>query len=291
MLLENIKCYKKTNRYRCIINAKKSSDLNLWQSIAIFWNPMKMVDIPTLDLDITTFCNLRCEACGKNIPYYKKHEHYSSKMVLHDLKHLLSYINKIYSLSIIGGEPFLNNDIEAVIEFCDQSQQLGYIDIVTNGTVIPKDSVLKRLKGSRVHINISEYQLNAQQQVQRERLIQILQNTDIDYSFKPQEYWKNLGILKNYNYNFNFLRWMYNACPMRNCVVLHNGKLYHCGRSCFCYLEKNIRYEDEILDVRTIYNKNDMKRAIKKFYSIPYLKYCNYCAASFERIPAAVQIH
>ncbi|NCO65816.1 MAG: hypothetical protein COW32_06355 [Candidatus Aquicultor secundus] len=99
---------------------------------------------------ITERCNLRCQHCY--------HESYKStgeleftqlKEVLAKIEQALTVWQKVGSLSLTGGEPFVRkDDLFNLIDTIDESDVIDYFDILTNGTLIsPEDA--KRLQQSR----------------------------------------------------------------------------------------------------------------------------------------------
>jgi radical SAM protein with 4Fe4S-binding SPASM domain len=91
---------------------------------------------------ITDLCNLRCKHCY--------HEQYSQKGLDIDnlLKigvHLCDAIKKwgkIGSFSITGGEPFMRKDsVFRLLDFIENREEVGHVDILTNGTLIDKKDI------------------------------------------------------------------------------------------------------------------------------------------------------
>ena len=75
--------------------------------------------IPFTDIDITTFCNLRCKRCAKCIPYFRERKHFTAEEIRENLELLTRYIDTVYVANIIGGEPFLNPELPEIINMCD----------------------------------------------------------------------------------------------------------------------------------------------------------------------------
>ena len=81
------------------------------------------VTIPAISLFITSRCNLRCEGCSNMIPSYKN----PSDTALDELKahtmNLLEGVDKIYRISVVGGEPFLFSDLGILVDFFNFSEK------------------------------------------------------------------------------------------------------------------------------------------------------------------------
>ena len=61
-------------------------------------------------------------------------------------------------IRVLGGEPFLNKDLDKIINKLLKSNKIQRIEVVTNGTIIPNNKeLLNILSNSRVNISISKY--------------------------------------------------------------------------------------------------------------------------------------
>lgn len=284
--------YAYYNRIKCLRYAKEQGRIYTpMQKLKIFMNLSRSIDIPFLDLDVNTVCNLKCKKCAKCIPL-KKGEVFSAQKVVSDLRLLLNYVDKIHVMSIIGGEPFLNNDIDEVISFCSSCNQIIDIDITTNGTIIPKDKVFLALKDSRVVVHISDYRHIDERLIEnRKKFIEKLEEYKIPYVFFSQEHenWLDFGDIYNRSYNGFERGQVFYQCPLNSCTTYNDKKLYRCGRS--SYLNQNDVIETVMIDVSKIVSRREMRKKIHKFYSASYLKACNYCNKKPESIVPGIQIN
>ena len=94
---------------------------------------------------ITDICNMRCRHCY--------HENYELKglniaNLLNIASHLCDAVKewgKIGSFSITGGEPFTRKEsVFKLLDFFETQDQIGHVDVLTNGTLID-DSIIQRL--------------------------------------------------------------------------------------------------------------------------------------------------
>ncbi len=111
---------------------------------------------------ITELCNLRCRHCY--------HEDYQLiGLELPDLLNIASHLcdaicewGKIGSFSITGGEPFLRkNEVFQLLDFLTNRDEIGYVDILTNGTLINDqvlDNLIKYEKLRRIQISLEGLQ-------------------------------------------------------------------------------------------------------------------------------------
>ena len=98
------------------------------------------MNIENLDLEITRRCTLNCEHCFRG-------DSQNINMSIESLVNIFSSVNKIETLLITGGEPFIAvNELEKMIELIvNNNVKIREIRIVTNGTVL-SSRVLKILK-------------------------------------------------------------------------------------------------------------------------------------------------
>ena len=69
------------------------------------------------------------------------------------------------------------------------------VDVYTNGTICPKDEILKTLKGKRVHFYITDYGDKLSKNI--DRLIESLEKFDLGYYRKPAGNWVDCSRIEN----------------------------------------------------------------------------------------------
>lgn len=91
-----------------------------------------------IEVDLHEMCNLKCVQCTHTSPYFtNKDQNYPLKQFEEDITNL-SKICKIKSFRIVGGEPFLNKDLDKFINIVKQSKIATVIKIFTNGLLLEK---------------------------------------------------------------------------------------------------------------------------------------------------------
>ena len=90
----------------------------------------KYFPVRCVQIEITTYCNLKCKGCYHNIKDYPgKNKH----MPLEDFKMYVDQMPKVDDLKIYGkGEPTLHPDIMEIVEYADKSNKFNDIIISTN---------------------------------------------------------------------------------------------------------------------------------------------------------------
>ncbi len=94
--------------------------------------------IDTIAIEVIERCNLVCSFCTRNAHYKLK-----SLLTFHDFLGITNKIRKnfqdIKHLAISGGEPFLNKDLDKIIEI--SSLLFETVSITTNGTILNKNTI------------------------------------------------------------------------------------------------------------------------------------------------------
>lgn len=232
------------------------------------------ITIPHLGILVTTFCNLNCRNCADLIPK-RKSVNYDIKDVKEDMGRLLNEIDFIKEILIIGGETLLYPQLDQIIDYCAAERKIGKIIITTNGTIKPKEKILKCLADNEVCVRISGYpDIIAPK---REEIIDEYKNNKIEIDNLEGMYWNSIGNTEFRDRNKDQLMEVFSSCEMAYCVTLQkDGLIFYCSRQLSAY-ETDIYpspHKNEYINVR---KSDNLKQDIMKFYELPYLSTCNYC--------------
>lgn len=107
------------------------------------------------------YCSLKCQDCCEHVPYFDHPVFSKCEDILSDCSKLAASSEFIRYIELIGGEPFLHPRFKQVLEGLLRIENVGYIKIFTNGTVVPKEEVLEVLRNPRIVINLSNYTAQA----------------------------------------------------------------------------------------------------------------------------------
>lgn len=109
---------------------------------------------------VTMACNLKCKLCSNYAPYYACPPHESREHFREMMRRYFTIVTHVRKLMITGGEPFLHPHLDEFIwEIQQYKNQLDIFGVITNGGVIPKDSLLQAAKefGEPFHVLIDDY--------------------------------------------------------------------------------------------------------------------------------------
>jgi MoaA/NifB/PqqE/SkfB family radical SAM enzyme len=109
-------------------------------------------------IDITLRCTLNCEMCGAFVPYYDPKPHYSLDYIRKSIDAYFDIVDYFEIMTINGGEPFLHeNIVDIVYYFHKYRTRINKLEIITNGTIIPSDDLIKAFLSLDVFVLIDDY--------------------------------------------------------------------------------------------------------------------------------------
>lgn len=142
---------------------------------------------------INTNCTFRCKHCNMFMPYYKKVIQFGLEEIERDLSLFFARIDYVFTFSFLGGEPFLNPELDAMIEylFSHYKTQVGRIEVITNGSLIPEEKVLKVLHDCNVSVRISDYTGQIPYKDKLNELCRMLDAYEIRYFLEESLQWSD----------------------------------------------------------------------------------------------------
>lgn len=229
-----------------------------------------------INVCITQKCNLKCKYCSHLIPLFNAPIHYELVKILQSIDRFLDAIDYLHHIGILGGEPFLHPDLINIVNKLLGYKKIGYIEILTNGTYIPSDSVLEQISDDRILIRISDYGCSSDKLegfvsklIQHKILYQIYQEHSWhDYGLTNVPHLRNVFQLKN----------IFQTCSSSNCYQIKNSKLYHCAYS-GSIEELHLSGYPNIPSVNLLSNDSaeSIRSKILQLKSLEYISICDFC--------------
>ncbi len=295
------KCYKKfynSNRYitdaeiirRYLVHHQsiyiKWFSLLLTPFLAIklfFSSKNNKLIFPQLCFYVSFHCNLHCESCHA-LMEYSELKNPDIKVFINDLEILFNTVDYIYTISLTGGEPFLNRDLGIFIEYLFENygNQFKRIAIPTNGTVKPDQNTLIVLKkfNDRIDIDISNYGDKST------KIIPVFEKFEIDYTLEDYDNeWFDTGEPISKNRGKDELKKLFWNCGENNsCNNIFNGEFHLCAKSAcgtnFNLIPKNEKF---YYNLRSNDSYEIKKESIKRIKDLDYNISCNYCDFSLKK--------
>jgi len=178
---------------------------------------------------INGVCNLQCEGCCALSQIQDWTKPVDEVIATYELA-----LNRLSPrrVEIIGGEPLLHpNLIEIIEELYRASEPCQCkVQLITNGTLIPSYKYRNSLFG--LAKKYDRFQLLISPHVPTPDTFNLLKRHSVHYRLNDWKFWdcgagmiqsdKNVSFTKHPEWN--------NRCPSAGCRVVHNGRLYRCGR-------------------------------------------------------------
>lgn len=255
------------------------------------FQPLDKIKIKYLELVVTTKCTLKCKDCANLIPLYKNPYSIEFNVIKESILRLLENIDSIERFRILGGEPFLYDDLDKVINLILKEDKIKKVEIVTNGTIYPQNiELIKTMINEKIKVVISDYGGLSKN---KDRLLEMKEKYGVNVELLKIDYWLDYSKIHCRNRSDNDLQEQYTRCN-HQCMSLFNGILYECPR---CghgmdlgIIEKKENEYINLLDENADYIHEEL---IKFFFgNRKFISACNYCDIETEikRIPVAFQL-
>lgn len=241
--------------------------------------------IPRLVVVLGTKCSLRCRECNNLMPYFKTPKDLEADEIVQSIKKLLANVKGILRVELIGGEPFLTNNLAEVMFFLEQQVKVKQIEITTNGTILPKQELIPLLQAENVVIRISDYG----EKICKDRMVEFLTEYNIKYDILHLKNWISPGGVEKRGKSKEELRENYLDCSSGYwCKTLYESKIFACARAASLWALGYMK-EQEYLAVED----NVTQEKIKEFWNREYSTACDYCDIANKKkkyVEPAVQI-
>ena len=252
-----------------------------------------------LVLPITTKCSLRCEKCAAGMQYISEPMDVDFNTVIDDFNRMIELIDWTDRLSIIGGEPFLNRNLDIILQNINlnplSKKKIGYVQIITNGTIVPSDDICKAIADTGTLVFISNYGRLSRS---LDQLCNKLCAYGITYAVSDKSMWSDCEQLNDncivQDTKTRLFRRHEDCCE--RCHEVFRGKFYLCGLLKTMSLIGITPYnKDNYVDIYDIKAKSNIAEYISCNNPLPTAcSWCNGCSTDKWKkteLEAAVQIN
>lgn len=112
----------------------------------------------TVNVHVTERCNLKCKYCAALVQYFERPKHIPLESLIGDVDLLMSKVDFVRDIHIIGGEPFVSPHLAGYLRYLTNYRaNIGSLYLITNGTLVPKQDVIDALREADVLVRISDY--------------------------------------------------------------------------------------------------------------------------------------
>lgn len=268
-----------------------------------------VVDMPRGGFYVTLRCNLRCKLCAAHAPYYKKPWHPTTEELCTQVDRFFELVTHIGHFSLTGGEPLLHQDVDILVRHIKQySSQIGVLELFTNGTIMPKDSVMDAFGeyDGAVKFCIDHYgpdlSVNAERladRIKRELPDAVVELRDYYTQNMHCDGWVDWGIGQVQERTDEEAQEIFNKCSLPqkldfvSCV--NNGVIYPCPQTRRCIELGYIPFDPkEAVDMfDRSYSDLEIQQRINERYTLTILRACKFCNGQCDdskRYPPAEQL-
>lgn len=271
---------------------------HIFPILSVYVNDQLYIELAQISL--TERCSLQCKKCAHACnAVAPKARDMTLEMAKKSADFFFRYVDIIREFVLIGGEPFLYQNLADIIEYIGENYRDKIVDftITTNGTIIPNSSVLELCRKYQMIIRISNYSATIKSLEKKyEKLQKKLNDCQVLYTMGNKEtQWMDYGFETVFrNATEEELIRVFDRCKTP-CREIRGSRYYYCvmARSVSDNLKLNVGKEDylELADL-TKQDKKVILEFDKGFSDKGYLDMCNRCRgaeASDYPIPAAEQ--
>ena len=264
-------------------NLIEDLDFCNYKKIAAIWpyKIAKKIHIWRTDFLLTEKCSLNCTFCNMYMPYYKNQKHRDYKDLENDLN---SYFNKVDFVSVfhlVGGEPLFSPYVAKVLNLINKKykKKIGYLFLTTNGTIEPKEDVLKAMKQINIDIHISDYTKHINYLRKLNNVKDRLTKNNINFLIRKYETWTDFGdpTTEKFKTTKESIE-HFDSCsaPFRG---LHNSKYYYCHLNTSAILaDKFKENKNDYIDLDDKnFNPENLLKLDLGFPKKGYVTFCNNC--------------
>lgn len=195
-----------------------------------YWEKKNQNCLLEVHTAITMRCTFNCKNCNMFVPYYRDKIDYSFLELkeLYDL--FFQYVDFVFCVSILGGEPFLSPYIGEIIDYLGKEyfNKIGVINVISNGGIMPNDKLLEVFDRNNVLVYLSDYSSVIPYGTKITSVVEKFQNRHINCVLRMADQWKDFGFpvivpsIENVDIGDH----------MRSCAPIFHGlndnKFYYC---------------------------------------------------------------
>lgn len=244
---------------------------------------------------LSNVCTLKCKHCCEMVPYYSEKGFVKADVVIENCRKIADACQFTMYVELIGGEPFLHPDIAHILQELLRIDDVGYVKIFTNGTVVPNEQLCAVLKNPRIVIVWSNYQDTLEgtllDNVNKTR--EIFEKEGIEYIYSMSKTWLDFSSFDYVDKSEKDLEKDFEDCFLANCHRLYEGVLYRCPHQYAAMRLGKIKIdENDCVDIDKINSLEELSGKIFDFKNLQYVDACRYCVVPYkaQEVPAGEQL-
>jgi len=244
----------------------------------------------SVDLVVTEKCSLRCADCSNLMQYFAAPRHADFGQAIKSLDTLMGAVDFVEELRLLGGEPFINPELDGYVKYTLSYRNVGAIVLYTNGTVIPTETQMRALKHEKIFVVISDY---GDASRKADEMANVLWEHGISAIMQHIETWQDCALLRCYGRTAEENRKIFQSCCMRNTPSVKDGKLFRCPFASNVAALRAVPPElNQYVELINPIESANLIQGVKGLMGLSVLKVCDYCGGRPNNaftIPAARQ--
>lgn len=239
-------------------------------------------------------CSLRCDNCceGNTDIAAADKKFTPMQTILADVRKMAAASDFITVLDFAGGEPFLHPELVEILQAVRAIDNIGFINIFTNGTVPPKERLLQELRHERVTVNVSSYSLHVTK-AQREHIdttLNALQSNGCQWFMNENKTWLDCSSFDFVPQDEATLKHRFANCFLADCQRLDRGVLYRCVHQYAGVVTGQHPHAPEAFNIHQ-FTDQELAKKLDWFNTLPYISTCSHCRLPFDAqvVPAGEQ--
>ena len=248
----------------------------------------QLLKAKSLDVVLTERCSLKCVDCSNLMQYYDKPIGAEVEVLVQTLRNFLETVDYVSELRLIGGEPLVSKNVERVLDTIYEYSNFDKIVLYTNGTVVPKESLLKKFQDRRVWVKISDYGSVSRK---AELVANTCKSWGINCIHEQVTEWEDVGRILFRGRTVAENKVVFGNCCVNDTLTLLHGQLYACPFSAHTDNLGVLKNADaDKVDMLNLENLKDRIRSIYQDKNV--LVACNLCNGRdhiVDKVVAGVQ--
>lgn len=176
---------------------------------------------------ITERCSLKCRQCISCMQYFQDPQHADIETMFKTIDRLDDLVDFVPHVCVSGGEAFLHPELPRLLRKLRSKKYCGYIEVLTNGTLLPRADVMAALKETDSVVHISDYGPLSKN---KDRLIALMSENGIGVESHRHPHWfKAMEFVPAGSYEDARAR--YEVCD-RPCTCVIGEELWVCSVLC-----------------------------------------------------------
>ena len=179
----------------------------------------------SLDIVISTRCSLKCQDCSNLMQYYKNPDNITYADVRKYFDTLISKIEHIYEVRIIGGEPFMNKEAYEIIKFFLTHSGVSKVVVYTNATIPLKPEKMDGFDQKKLVFFVTDYGSLSKNTT---RVLDVLDKKGVAYSAFPPRNWTDSGRILHHKRTIEENQEIFEKCCGKNLYTIMDSRVYRC---------------------------------------------------------------